>query len=282
MRNVNAGRCRKTTRSKESPVSFEHEPAKREVSPASSEENPANRPRRTGRLVDVWRGWRQRIDLVILLATLAMVLAAWGFDALANRVTEGRTRRFDDWAVESLRNPDNPRLPRGPIWFVEAVRDISALGGPTVVTLMVVAVAGYLALVKRYRDMALTVLAAASAGGLSELLKHVFQRPRPPFPSDLAHPLSSSFPSGHSMLAALVYLMLGAMLAGGESRWRVKLYFVAGAVTLAFLVGVSRVCLGAHYPSDVLAGWVAGLGWAAGWWLVSRWLDKRFERGAAR
>lgn len=229
----------------------------------------------TGRLRQIWRTWRERVDLVMLLASLAVVLAAWGFDALANRVTEGRTRRFDDWAVESLRNPDDPRLPRGPIWLVEAVRDVSALGSPTVVTLTVVAVAGYLALVERYRAMTLTVLAAVSAAGLSELLKHVFQRPRPPFPSDFAHPLSSSFPSGHSMLAALVYLLLGAMLASGEPRWPVKLYFVAAAMTLAFLVGVSRVVLGAHYPSDVLAGWVAGLGWAACWWLVSRWLDRR-------
>ena len=203
---------------------------------------------------------------------LIVVAAVWCFDELANNVTAGHTQRFDDWVIDSLRNPANPGLPRGPIWLVEAGRDVTALGGPTVVTLMIVAVAGYLALKRQFGPLLLTVLAAGSGAAFSTLVKRHFERPRPHFGSELVTPLTSSFPSGHSMLSAVVYLLLGAMLAQSEPRWPIKLYFVGTAMLLTGLVGVSRVYLGVHYPSDVLAGWTAGLGWASAWWLVARWL----------
>jgi undecaprenyl-diphosphatase len=219
--------------------------------------------------------WRQRVDLIVLLAVLLAVGATWCFDELANSVTAGHTQRFDDWVVDSLRNPRNPGLPRGPIWLVEVGRDITALGSPTVAALMLGAVAGYLALKRRFGPLVLTVLAAASGAAFSILVKRHFERPRPHFGSELVTPLSSSFPSGHSLLSAVVYLLLGAMLARSEPRWPIKLYFVGMAMMLTFLVGVSRVYLGVHYPSDVLAGWTAGLGWASAWWLVARWLQRR-------
>jgi undecaprenyl-diphosphatase len=222
------------------------------------------------------RAWPRRVDLIVMIAVLVVVAAVWGFDELANSVTAGRTQRFDDWVVQSLRNPQNAALPRGPRWLVEAGRDVTALGSPTIVVLMILAVAGYLALKRRFAALALTILAAASGGIFTTLIKQHFERPRPQFGSDfLATPLSSSFPSGHSMLSAVVYLLLGAMLAKSEPRWPVKLYFVGMAMLLAGLVGISRVYLGVHYPSDVLAGWTAGLGWASGWWLVARWLERR-------
>jgi undecaprenyl-diphosphatase len=224
-------------------------------------------------------GWRRRVDLIVLLAVLLVVSAAWCFDELANGVTRGRTQRFDDWVVDGLRNPQNPRLPCGPHWLVEAGRDVTSLGSPIVVALMIVAVSGYLALKRRFGPLLLTVLAASSGATLSALIKRHFERPRPHFGSELVSPFGSSFPSGHSMLSAVVYLLLGAMLARSEPRWPVKLYFVGMAMLLTFLVGVSRVYLGVHYPSDVLAGWTAGLGWASAWWLVSRWLERRSTSG---
>jgi undecaprenyl-diphosphatase len=217
--------------------------------------------------------WRQRVDLIALVAVLMVVGAIWFFDELANNVTAGHTQRFDDWVIDSLRNPHNPGLPCGPIWLVEAGRDVTALGSPTIVALTIVAVAGYLALKRRFGPLLLTVLAASSGALFSTMIKRHFERPRPHFGSDLVTPLSSSFPSGHSMLSAVVYLLLGAMLARGEPRWPVKLYFVGLAMLLTFMVGLSRIYLGVHYPSDVLAGWTAGLGWASAWWLVARWLE---------
>lgn len=225
------------------------------------------------------RSWRERADLLVLLAVLAVVAATWGFYEIAGRVSSGDTQRFDDRVIAALRNPNDPRLPLGPVWFVESVRDVSALGSATAVVLLLSAVAGFLALKREYGALVISLLAATTGGACSELLKHHFARPRPPLGSALTTPLSSSFPSGHSLLSAVVYLLLGAMLARSESRWTVKIYFVAVAMLLVFLIGVSRVLLGVHYPSDVLAGWTAGLGWASGWWLIARWVERC---GAAR
>jgi len=219
--------------------------------------------------------WRERVDLIVLIAVLVVVGAVWFFDELANNVTAGYTQRFDDWLIDSLRNPQNPALPCGPRWLVEYGRDVTALGSPAVVALMIGAVAGYLALKRRFGPLWLTVLAATSGGIFSMLVKRHFERPRPHFGSEVATTFSSSFPSGHSMLSAVVYLLLGAMLARSEPRWPIKLYFVGMAMLLTFLVGVSRVYLGVHYPSDVLAGWMAGLGWASAWWLAARWLERQ-------
>jgi undecaprenyl-diphosphatase len=216
--------------------------------------------------------------LVVLLAVFAVVAACWGFYEIAGRVTSGDTKQFDDRVIAALRNPLDERLPLGPVWFVEAVRDVSALGSAAVVVLMLLATAGYLALKRQYGPLVVAVLAASTGGAFSELMKHHFSRPRPPLGSALTTPLSSSFPSGHSLLSAIVYLLLGAMLARSEARWSAKLYFVGVAMTLVFLIGASRVLLGVHYPSDVLAGWTAGLGWASGWWLISRWLERRALR----
>lgn len=225
---------------------------------------------------------RKRLDLVVLLAVLAVVGALWLFDEIANSVTAGHMQRFDDWVIATLRNPENPRLPRGPAWLVDAGRDATALGSPTVVVLMLLFATGYLALKRRWQPLAITLLAAASGGLLSTLLKWHYERPRPPAGSELTSTFTSSFPSGHSMLSAVVYLLLGAMLARAEPRWPVKLYFVGTAMLLAGLVGISRVYLGVHYPSDVLAGWTAGLGWAATWWLVSKWLARTSSPSPSR
>ena len=84
-----------------------------------------------------------------------------------------------------------------------------------------------------------------------------------------------SFPSVHSLMSAVVYLTLGALLARMVARRRLKFYVLTLAVTLTGLVGISRVYLGVHYPSDVLAGWCVGLSWASLCWLVGRKLQRQ-------
>jgi len=218
-------------------------------------------------------GWLGAHVNLVLLASLLVVGGAWAFIAIADEVKEGGTQRFDDWAVRALRNANDPAIPIGPTWLPEVGRDLTALGGVAVLTLVILAVAGYLLLGEKYRAMWLVLGATVSGLILSVALKHVYERPRPHLVPYLSGTFTTSFPSGHSMLSAIVYLTLGTLLARVVEDRRIKFYFLAVALVLTFLVGVSRVYMGVHYPTDVLAGWSAGLAWALLWWLVARYLQ---------
>ena len=221
------------------------------------------------------RDWLARADLAVLLAVGTVVVAAWMFLALADAVTDGPPGHTDERLLLSLREPDDPADPLGPAWLEEAARDVTALGSYPVLGLLVAAVAGGL-LATGHRSAAVFVLAATLGGmALSPLLKGAYARPRPELVPHGARVFTSSFPSGHAMLSAVVYLTLGAVLARLADRRRAKLYAVGVAVVVAGLVGVSRVYLGVHYPSDVLAGWCAGLAWAVTCWLAARRLQRR-------
>ena len=227
--------------------------------------------------------WFGSMDLVVLLTGLAIVVGVWVFIAVAHGVSAGSTQRLDERLLRSLRNPADPSIPLGPGWLGEVGRDLTALGGVAALCLLTAAVAGYLLICRKYG--ALVFLLAATGGGLllSTVLKELFDRPRPTVVPHLSYVSTSSFPSGHSMLSAVVYLTLGTILARLVEQRRLKVYFVGMALLLSFLVGVSRVYMGVHYPTDVLAGWSAGLVWALLCGLVARWLQQRgaVERAAA-
>ena len=215
-----------------------------------------------------------RTDAFTLVAVVVTVAAGWCFLEISDEVVEGETRRLDEWVLRSLRHPGNPSDPLGPPWLEEVVRDLTALGGITVLVLVIGAVTGYLWIRKAYHSMWLVL--GASLGGLllSTLLKGFFQRPRPAPLPHLTHVVLSSFPSGHAMNSAVVYLTLGLLLAQISDLARMKIYCVAVAATMTLLVGLSRLYLGAHYPSDILAGWTAGATWAGLCWLVARRLRR--------
>ncbi|HEX4608921.1 MAG TPA: phosphatase PAP2 family protein [Urbifossiella sp.] len=219
--------------------------------------------------------WVRQADAFVLAGLLAAAAGVWVFLAVANWVAEGTTRQADEAVVLALREPDDPADPIGPRWVEEGARDLTALGGYTVLTLLVGAVLGYLVLGRHYPAALLVLVATAGGGALSMALKGVFARPRPALVPHLSFAATSSFPSGHSMLAAVTYLTLGALLARLVRPWWAKLYFPAVAAVLAGLVGASRVYLGVHYPTDVVAGWAAGLAWAVGCWLAARYLQRR-------
>jgi undecaprenyl-diphosphatase len=219
--------------------------------------------------------WIGRHEVSVLLAVLLTVVAVWGFIELADEVLEGETRDFDEWALRSLRRPDNPSITVGPSWLYEVGRDVTALGGIAPLALMTGAVAGFLLLRRMYGAMCLVLAATAGGTIASTLLKLVFERDRPTVVPHLSIVSSHSFPSGHSLISAVVYLTLGALLARFVKERMLKAYFLLVALLLTFLVGVSRVYLGVHYPTDVLAGWSAGLAWALICWLAARFLQKR-------
>jgi undecaprenyl-diphosphatase len=180
-----------------------------------------------------------------------------------------------------MRTPGRPTDPVGPPWFEEAVRDVTSLGSTTIVVLITATVAGFLAM-SGTRHAAVLMVASVSSGGLlMSFLKQVFGRTRPDLVAHSARVFTESFPSGHATLSAITYLTLGALLARVQTRRTLKAYSLGVAITLTALVGVSRVYLGVHWPTDVLAGWCLGAAWAIGCWLVAAWLQRRgdVERG---
>jgi undecaprenyl-diphosphatase len=218
--------------------------------------------------------WLGRHELGTLLAIGSVAAGVWIFAALADEVMEGGTRKFDRTLLLALRRPGDLQ-PLGPPAVLNAARDITALGGPTILTLLTAAVSLYLALDGK-KHMALFVCGSIGSGSLlSNLLKDYFDRPRPDIVPHEVYAASYSFPSGHSMLSALTYLTLGAILARSHDSKLLKAYFLLMALFLTVLIGVTRVYLGVHWPTDVLAGWTAGAVWALLCWLLTRWLQRR-------
>ena len=209
-----------------------------------------------------------------LITGVVICLLLWGFFALASEVMDGDTKALDTRILVALRKADDPSRPIGPAWVENVLLDLTALGGPTVLTLVVGAVAGFLALQTRYRTALVVLLTAASGELANTVMKNIFLRERPDVVPHLRDVSSTSFPSGHAMESAIIYLTLGAMLMRIAERRATKLYCIGMAVLVTLLVGISRVYLGVHYPTDVIAGWMFGFFWASTCWLIAR----RFER----
>jgi undecaprenyl-diphosphatase len=221
---------------------------------------------------------RKRLSTVeaSALAAIGLIGASlWLFISIAGAVVEGETTAWDRRLLLALRSAADPATPWGPPWVQEMARDVTALGGVTVLTLMTLAVIGYLLLAGK-RNAAIAVLAAV-AGGLilSTLLKLGFHRARPDLVPHGSVVYTASFPSGHSMMAAITYLTLGALLARVQATIAIKIYLLTVAVFLTVLVGVSRVYLGVHWPTDVAAGWTVGAAWALLCSLVMRRLQRQ-------
>jgi undecaprenyl-diphosphatase len=212
---------------------------------------------RAGRLVR-W-GWE---DVTLLVVMLGLLAAVYGFIQLTDEVIEGDTQTFDEWVLRSLRRTDDPAVPIGPSWMRETGIDASALGSPLVLSLVVVGVVGFMLLERHYGVMWLTIVATIGGVLLSVLLKELIGRTRPTVVPHLQDVATPSFPSGHAMLSAVVYLTLGILVAQIVDRRTTKIYCLACAGLLTFIVGSSRVYLGVHYPTDVLAGWMVGTVWA--------------------
>jgi undecaprenyl-diphosphatase len=221
----------------------------------------------------LWRSSWNWAESRVLLAIFLIAGTAFGIIQLADEISEGETRGFDTAILLAFRNPADHADPIGPWWLEVMMKDITSLGSTTVLTLITSAAIIYLLIERKYAA-ALFVLVAIGGGSLlSTLLKLGFERPRPDLVAHAAEVYTASFPSGHALMSTVAYLTLGALLARLQKQRRIKLYFLVVAVLLSALIGVSRIYLGVHWPTDVLAGWSVGAAWALACWLVARWLQ---------
>jgi undecaprenyl-diphosphatase len=185
---------------------------------------------------------------------------------ISENVLEGDARYYDTAILVALHGSD----PTNPVWFNEFVRDISGLVGVGVLGLLIIASSIFLVISDKGKTALFVTFATLSGAALSSLLKLSFDRPRPDLIPHLTHVYSTSFPSGHAMVSAVVYMTLGTLLAREVSGLWSKFYVMSVAIIVTGLVGLSRLYLGVHWPSDVVAGWAAFASWALAWWVIAR------------
>ncbi|MDR4306542.1 phosphatase PAP2 family protein [Chelatococcus sambhunathii] len=209
----------------------------------------------------------------------------FAFVKIADEMVEGETHDFDSAILLALRQAGDPKQPIGPHWLEGAMIDLTSLGSVPVLTLLSVLAITYFLVARRYASALFLSIAITGGALLNAGLKIGFARPRPDMVEHLVSVQSLSFPSGHAMSSAVIYLTIGALLAQSEPRWALRGYILTVSVLLTLAIGVSRVFLGVHYPTDVLAGWSLGAAWALLCWMVARWLrpqDHETERGKGR
>jgi undecaprenyl-diphosphatase len=214
-----------------------------------------------------------RREIVPLALFFAIAMLMLGFSEIVEEVGEGDTRWIDEGLLYALRTSD-PADPIGPHWLEENVVEITALGGFGVLALVIALATGFLLLQRKWLNAAMLLIATLGGTAISEGLKVGFSRPRPDLVAHAVDVTSMSFPSGHAMLSAVTYLTLGAMLARTQKERRSRAYILGAAVFLTLIIGASRIYLGVHWPTDVLAGWCLGAAWALVCWFAATLLTR--------
>jgi undecaprenyl-diphosphatase len=218
-------------------------------------------------------------QFVVLAAFCVCAGGLFAFASIMDEMMEGDTGTFDSALLLALRNPADSADPIGPPWLEIMFRDFTSLGSHAVLGLIGVIALGYLLMQRKLLSAAMLVVSFAGGMILSGVLKLGIARPRPDLVAHLVDVQTASFPSGHAMLSAVCYLTLGALLAGVAEQRRSKAYILGTAVALTAVVGFSRIYLGVHWPTDVLAGWCLGAAWAMACWLAVRgillWQNRR-------
>ena len=202
----------------------------------------------------------------IFVATV--VLLAFGVFVEA---VGGKPLALDRRIALAFRNPADPLVPAGPAWLREAARDVTSLGGTVVLGMIIFAVEGYLVLAHEFAAVWLIAIAVLGGLALNNLLKLIVARPRPAVIAHGTLYYTKSFPSGHAAMSAITYLTIGALLTQTHPAFVTGLFITSIATFFTFAVGVSRIYLGIHYPTDILGGWCLGAGWSMLCWQVMTW-----------
>lgn len=215
---------------------------------------------------------------VLLLGILT--LGVYAFIAIADEMAEGEIRKLDESLFLMFRVAGDPARPLGPDWLQETALEITSVGGYPLIILTLAAVSGFFIVTKRYGAAVYAVLSVGSGALLSQTLKQYYARPRPDLVEHLDAVHTASFPSGHALVTTVAYLTMAAIVIGYLESARARAYVLGVAILVAVMVGVSRVYLGVHWPSDVAAGWALGAAWASFSWLIVHVLQRRTRRAA--
>ena len=212
---------------------------------------------------------------VVLLAMMLLIFMVMGFTEVADDVMEGDTHGIDTALLMMMRDGNDPQNAGGPPWVEEMMRDVSGMGGILILSFVSLGAAAYLFMRGKIGQGVYLLGTVAVGTLLSNILKAGFDRPRPDLVPHGSYTFTGSFPSGHSMMAAIVYLSVGVLLARAHDNIKLKIYFIALSVILTVAIGISRVYLGVHWPSDVLAGWMAGCAFALTFYMLEwAWMSR--------
>lgn len=223
-----------------------------------------------------------RAEAPALIALGIAATATLWFVEIADDSAEPDGQGFDRAVLMATRpNPAVPDQPWGPWWLHEAAADLTSLGGISVLSLFALAAVGFLLISRKWLSASILVLGLAGGVMLSEGLKALFERARPPIQYQAVETLNASFPSGHALLSTVFYLTLGVMLTSAFPQKRFKAYALVVAVVIAAIIGLTRIYLGAHWASDVFGGWCVGVAWAMTLWLIAHALQRLQRRRSA-
>jgi len=224
-----------------------------------------------------------KAEIAALGALLIVALGVMTFVEVADDMTEADGQAFDH-AVLALLRPfaDDPGRPWGPWWLKEAAADLTSLGGISVLGLFAIVAIVFLLIQRKWLSSTLLVFGLLGGVMLSEGLKAVFERERPPVAYQAVETINASFPSGHALLSAVFYLSLAVMLTRAFPERRFKAYVLGVGILMTVVVGTTRIYLGAHWATDVFAGWSVGAAWAMALWLVAYAVERRQRRHHAQ
>ena len=221
------------------------------------------------KITDLVRGMRdRRFGILPVLVAGILGLAVYAFLEVADEVGENEFERIDSALLLMFRDGTAANEPIGPPWLQETVVEITSLGGYPILSLLVAIVVGYLLVLRLYGPALYVLISIVLGTALSHVLKLLYERPRPDLVDHLVQIHTPSFPSGHATMSTVVYLTLASLIARLVDDRSARIYVMTVAILLSFAVGVSRVYLGVHWPSDVAAGWALGAAWASLVWLV--------------
>lgn len=237
---------------------------------------------RPPRPADLYRSIVARIEFRVLALLLVAFGGLLGFVEILGEVGEGDVAVLDRSILLWFRDPADLARPVGPPWLEIAFTELTALGGTTVLTLITALVVLYLLIDRKPAAAAFVVVSIGGGTLIGYGLKLLVQRPRPDVVAHLVDVHTASFPSGHAMMSAVTYITLAALLARVQARRRMRAYLIGIAVFMTLAIGMSRVYLGVHWPTDVIAGWCAGVSWALVCWVAAVSLQRRGSLEPAR